>query len=146
MNTLRLLLLLSVILGAVIAVQSKRSISSRTDVSIKNNEDKTTENTPSPLQSTSQLQDYIYPSARQVSVSENVLTLESADDPDKITDWYRQKIGASTMNLRTFVKTKTNDTVMNILVGAKDNRTVRIEIARKSEQAIVSIKITTLSS
>lgn len=147
MNTLRLLLILCVILGVIIAVQIQRAgVPPRTDVSAKHNNDNAKNKVFFPSADAGHLQNYAYPFAKQVNVFENTLLLESTDNPDTITNWYTKKMNESGMNMKAFIKTKTNENIKNILVGTKESETIRVEIERKSEQAIISIKITTLSS
>lgn len=87
------------------------------------------------------LSDYKYPNSSVVSSDDNSLLLNSTDDTDKITDWYQDKIRSLGMNAKTFVKTKTNDNVLNKLVGAKPGLEVRVEITKNSGDSAAKITI-----
>jgi len=80
-----------------------------------------------------------YPGSRVVSSSSNTLVLESTDDPDPITDWYKSRIKSHGMNVTSFVTTKTNDNVLNKLAGADGSIEINITIERKSGETTTRI-------
>ena len=87
-----------------------------------------------------------YPNAEVVSSGESTLTLRSNDDSDVITDWYKEKITGLGMNTKSFVKTKTNDNVLNKLVGADGQTEIRVEITKQANNPTTEIKVTAISS
>lgn len=106
--------------------------------------------TPSPTSSdtkstSSDLNSFKYPEATNLSSSTNSLNLESADDPQVITDWYKEKIRALGMNTKNFVQTKTNGDISNKLVGVKDNFEIAIEIkkSKNNQKTTINIKLDT---
>lgn len=87
-----------------------------------------------------------YPNATKESTSENTLVLRSNDDSDIITDWYKEKIIGLGMNTKSFVKTKTNDNVLNKLVGADGQTEIRVEITKQANSSATEIKVTIIST
>jgi hypothetical protein len=86
--------------------------------------------------------DFKYPNSQIVSSSSNSMSLESSDNSDSITEWYKGKIDSQGMNVKTFVKTKANDKVLNKLIGADGNKEISIEISKDSMASSVNISIT----
>lgn len=95
--------------------------------------------TSKPDQPSQTIWDFQYPGSDVISKTETTVTLESSDDPKKITDWYKDKIKAMNMNVNTFVQTSTNGNVLNKLVGANGEAEVRIEITKQNGSQIVKI-------
>ena len=98
--------------------------------------------TSSPQVVTSSIHAYIYPGSNVINSSSSVLSLESDENVDKITDWYKDKIQSAGMNIKTFVVTKANDNVLNKLGGSNANQEVNVEIEKKSGESNVSIRVT----
>jgi len=82
-----------------------------------------------------------YPNATKESSGENTLVLRSNDDPNSITDWYKEKIIGLGMNTKSFVKTRTNDNVLNKLVGADGKQEIRVEITKQADSSTTEIKV-----
>jgi len=101
---------------------------------------------PTPIQSAfnSNILDYKYPNSQIISTSSNTLSLESDDDSDVITDWYKDKINSLGMNVKTFVKTKANDKILNKLAGADGTKEISVEISKESMNLLVNISVTIL--
>jgi len=97
-------------------------------------------NTPKPP--SSNLSSFQYPNSQAVSSSENSLILNSIDNADSITDWYKEKIKGEGMSVTSFVTTKTNDNVLNKLVGADGAREIRVEITKEAGSSTVKISVT----
>lgn len=100
---------------------------------------------PVPTQTPTGLTDitqFRYPGSFIVSSTGTTLSLESGEDADKITDWYKEKIKNQGMNVKAFVVTKTNDNVLNTLVGADGKKEIRVEIKKTSEEQITHILLT----
>lgn len=84
---------------------------------------------------------FIYPGATIKTQTQTTLTLESSDDTDKITDWYKDKIKNMGANVKSFINTRANDKVMNKLVGANSELEVSVEISRDPGSSIVKISV-----
>jgi hypothetical protein len=83
------------------------------------------------------LESFRYPGSRTKSISSNLLLLETDDNADEVTEWYKEKILSLNMSVRSFVTTKTNDNILNKLVGARSGLEVEVEI-KKSEGKIIT--------
>ena len=71
---------------------------------------------------------WIYPSAMIITNSKSAISLLVEGDVNTITDWYKQRIEDTNMNVKTFVKTNTNGKVINELVRARAGEEIRVEI------------------
>ena len=83
------------------------------------------------------LADWQYPSSNKVGDNK----WESHDDAKTITDWYVNKIKSMGLPVTSFVKTNTNDKILNSLAAAKDSWKIKITIAQDSSDAAVVITI-----
>src|SRR3989344_1127374 len=92
------------------------------------------------------LSNFQYPNATKESSNENSLVLKSNDDSDDITDWYKEIIVRLGMNTKSFVKTKTNDNVLNKLVGADGKTEIRVEITKPAGNPTTEIKVSITST
>ncbi|OGM25619.1 hypothetical protein A2962_03755 [Candidatus Woesebacteria bacterium RIFCSPLOWO2_01_FULL_39_61] len=86
--------------------------------------------------------DYRYPSSEILSESSSEISFSSSDSVDSITQWYKDKIKGSGMNVKTFVTTKTNDKVENVLVGSNYEIEIRVEIKKEPSHDNVTISLT----
>ena len=84
---------------------------------------------------------YRYPGATVIVSSSTTLVLESSENPDPITDWYKEVINSDGLNVTSFVVTKTNDNVLNKLVGADGVREIKVEIKKDSGDSMVKIEV-----
>lgn len=91
---------------------------------------------------TTTLDNFMYPQSKRISALATRLTLESTDDPQIITDWYKDKIKNLGMNTTAFVQTSTNGNILNKLTGASREVKVEIEIKKKSSESQVLIIVT----
>ncbi|KKU12050.1 MAG: hypothetical protein UX19_C0009G0005 [Candidatus Woesebacteria bacterium GW2011_GWA1_45_8] len=98
---------------------------------------------PTILAPSGNISTFIYPGARVITTTSTSATLESGENPDKITDWYKDKIVGLGMNVKSFVTTKANDRVLNKLAGTDGKREINVEISKDegSILVIVSIKL-----
>lgn len=80
-----------------------------------------------------------YPGASVSSSSNNKLELTTNDSPKTVTDWYKNTINQTGMNVKSFVTTSTNDNVVNKLVGANGNDEVRVDITRAPNDTATTI-------
>lgn len=92
--------------------------------------------TPTPLNS------FKYPNSTQISNGVELI-LQSFDNPQTITDWYKNIITGNGLKTTSFIQTNTNGEILNKLVGANNNSEVRVEISKQANQAVVTIKVTT---
>lgn len=81
---------------------------------------------------------FTYPGAQTTGNGEYT----SGDDPDVITNWYKDKIKDMGFNTKSFVTTKTNDNVNNVLAAANGYKQIKVTIARASGESTTQIKIT----
>lgn len=84
---------------------------------------------------------YIYPDSKTVKSSAGLLVLESLDNPDKITDWYKEKIKSQGMKTTSFVVTRVNGNVLNKLAGSDGKTNIHITVTKTQNQDKVSIEI-----
>lgn len=98
-------------------------------------------NTRTPQKEDIELSLFIYPGASVISSTQETASLQSNDNSDAITEWYKEKIKAQGMSVTSFVTTKTNDNVLNKLVGADGAKEVRVEIRKDSGNSLVKIEI-----
>ena len=102
-------------------------------------------NTPTPKVITTEdvfdIVGYIYPGSKVLSQSEKAMVLTSNDATEKITSWYERKIQADGINVRSFVKTKTNGNVMNKLVGAKQGAEIEVTVEKKVDETSTRVEI-----
>jgi len=82
--------------------------------------------------------DWQYPGSTKIADSRYQIT----EDPKKVTDWYVAKIKAEGANVTSFVKTTTNEKVLNSLAAAKNNWKIKIEISKETASAPVFILVT----
>ena len=81
--------------------------------------------------------DWQYPGSTELSPG----NYQSSDSPDKITDWYQAKIKSLGLNIKTFIRTKANDRVLNKLVSSNGKTEIRVEIAKKPDESVTSITV-----
>ena len=84
---------------------------------------------------------FVYPGSIILNQSGNKMTLQSTDDPQAITVWYKEKIISLSMKAQSFVQTNTNGNILNKLVGASAGFKVKIQIEKNSSSNITEIKV-----
>ena len=84
---------------------------------------------------------YKYPNSEVASSNNSELKLYSTDSENIITDWYKEKIKESGMNVRTFVVTRTGGSVLNKLVGGDGESELRVEISKNPDDPEVEISV-----
>lgn len=87
------------------------------------------------------LADYIYPGAAVLSSSGQSLSLTSSDNPDQVTNWYKEKIKNMGFSSKAFAETRANDKVLNKLTGDNGQLSIAIEIAKDSAESAVTIQV-----
>lgn len=109
------------------------------DIEIKNEVD--SNESDGSTKTTPPINDFYYPGANDIGSSSSELNLQSSDNPDKITDWYKDKIKSLGLNVNSFVTTSANDKVLNKLSAASSSFEINIEISRVSTGAITNIEV-----
>lgn len=87
--------------------------------------------------------DLKYPNS-VVLESSNELILESEDDPETITNWYKGKIQEMGLRTKSFVQTRANDAILNKLSGANSDKEINVEISKNGNSKVkikVNVKI-----
>lgn len=107
--------------------------SSPTDVPKKQNVIIEITNEPS----SSSSQHIVYPNS--VSIGEN--NYESTDNPQLITEWYKNIIEEKNMNTTSVVTTNTNDTIKNVLAADNGAEKLYVEIEKTPGNNKTIIKI-----
>ena len=96
---------------------------------------------PTPLVQEKNDNTLIYPNSTVISSGNNLIILQSSDDPQTITDWYQGKIEELKYNANSFVKTNSNGNVMNKLVASNGKKEVDIEILKPADSDNVEIRV-----
>lgn len=107
--------------------------SSPTEVPKKQNVIIEITNEPSNLPS----QNIIYPNS--FSIGGN--SYESNDNPQLITDWYKNIIKEKKMNTTSVVTTNTNDNIKNVLAADNGVEKLHVEIVKNSGDGKTTIKL-----
>jgi len=162
MRNLQLLVILIIVLIAVSFVQkeglgSKKAqkknimipISTPTSIQSGPTQTPTPSQTPTSIPPTStpvlspwkNISSFVYPGSIILNQSEKEMTLQSTDDPQVITNWYKEKITGMGMNAKSFVQTNTNGNILNKLAGAKSGFKISVEISKKSNEGNVKISV-----
>lgn len=68
-------------------------------------------------------------------------TYQTTDDPDMVTEWYKNQIRSQNYNVKNFVTTVVNGVVENELVGANSSGELRIIITKASDSDFTEIAI-----
>lgn len=75
---------------------------------------------------------FIYPNSSIIDRGSNSFTIESNDNPEQITDWYKSKINEQDMNSTSVVQTNTNGNVLNKLAAKSSSLSLEVEISRSN--------------
>lgn len=100
-----------------------------------------TKEQPSKTPYTNPLLEFSYPDAKSISFDSSRLIFESSDDPQTITDWYKNKIESKGFSRKSFSQTKVNNNVYNILSASDGKREITIEIKKESSDPKTKITI-----
>lgn len=84
---------------------------------------------------------FIYPNSVKINIDASSVILQSSDDPQVITNWYKEKITNMGMNTKSFVQTNTNGNVLNKLVAANSDFKVSVTVSKKNNQSSVEIAV-----
>jgi hypothetical protein len=84
--------------------------------------------------------EWIYPSAAIIKNEQSSILLSSTDNPDSITEWYKNQITSRKLAVTTFVKTNSNGNINNVLAG-NGNLSIKVEITKKSTDQFVLINV-----
>ncbi len=94
-----------------------------------------------PVPSKPPLSSYIYNGATIKNQTESHLEIESTDDPQVITDWYKKMINDLNFNAKSFSQTSSNGVVFNKLSAAKPAEKIEINIKKDQTTSIVVITV-----
>lgn len=86
------------------------------------------------------IREYVYPGSQVKTDAANKMIMESADTPEKITDWYKTKIDRLNFNAKSLSQTSTNGAIFNKLTAAKPGE--KIDITIKKDQNTSNTLIT----
>ncbi len=84
------------------------------------------------------LEDFYYPGSKKIKERKESLVLESKDNPEQITNWYKEKINER-FSVKSFIVTNTNNAILNKLVGSNGREGLLIEITKNENEHIVQI-------
>lgn len=156
MNTLRILLILSFLLVVVVAFQTGFLQKSQTPAKNITDSDVLQEKTgvidvsptsapPTQSSPASRMQenstDFTYPASSLSAEEADSTTYTTTDSPDIVTAWYKNKINANGYKTKTFINTKTNGQIKNVLSGSKDNNEIKITISKNVDDMLTIITI-----
>lgn len=94
-----------------------------------------------PVPSKAPLSDYTYPGSEVVNVSSSTLKIQSSDDAQVITNWYKDKIEQLGFNAKSLTKTSTNGVVLNNISAAKPGEKITISIKKDQNESNVLITV-----
>ena len=97
--------------------------------------------TPSPLPLPSASDSLIYPNSTIVSVASFVTKLTSADDPNKIADWYQNQLKNIGYSATSIAKTNTNGNFLAKLASGEEGHKIQISIDKKSNDSVTSVEV-----
>lgn len=100
--------------------------------------------TVSPIQSPGsvQIKDFIYRHNSQVLVKSSTTLKElSSDNPQQITNWYKDKFKHLNLSTNTAVVTETNSSVSNLLAGSLKEQTITVKINKLPDSQITNIEV-----
>lgn len=84
---------------------------------------------------------WFYPNAQELESDQNELKLSSSDNPQVITDWYKNNIIFQGYSSKSFINTTSNGNTINQLVGSDGKREVDIEIKKQNNSSVTFITI-----
>jgi len=87
------------------------------------------------------LSDFYYPGADVLNSKVGSLVLQTDDDADKVTTWYKEKINSLGFNAKSFSKTTANGNVFNNLVAADSKKEVEVQIKRQAQSSHTEISV-----
>lgn len=120
-----------VVIGALSQQKAEKKV-------ITTDEEVSSATTPLPSSSS----EFQYPNSTIIFQSGNSLTLESNNDPNTITNWYKEKIRAMGMNATAFSQTSVNGNISNKLAGAGSGRKIDVSITKSVNQSKTTIQLT----
>lgn len=81
----------------------------------------------------------IYPNAHQLGSSGTGITLQSTDDPQIITNWYKNTIKTMRMNTTSVIENTVNGEVTNQINASGNGKNIKVQITKSSDEATVTI-------
>lgn len=83
---------------------------------------------------------YVYPNSRVLSSTDNNFELQTNDDPEIVTNWYKEKVNSQEFSARSAVSTKTNGNVLN-KISAKGLIKIEVEIRKALDASHTTISV-----
>ncbi len=99
-----------------------------------------THSNPTPTSPPAQSGNFIYPGSVVVSISGQTTNLTSTDNPNTITDWYKNQIKSQGLNTTSFVVTNTNNNFNNVL-AASGSKNIKVTILKNSNETLTRIAV-----
>lgn len=84
---------------------------------------------------------YVYPNSFNYSKRGNVISFQTNDSAQVVTDWYKDKIISLGFSAQSFVQTNSNDNVLNKLVAANGKKEIRVEISKSLSDQVVKVSV-----
>lgn len=95
--------------------------------------------TSTPANKLDVIDDYVYPGTLVSVKTQNSFTGTSNDDPKKVTDWYETKVRSNGFNVKSFVKTNTNNVIKNVISAANATQEVKVEIVNNGSGSSITV-------
>ena len=81
-----------------------------------------------------------------VDRSNNAMVLQSGDNINVITNWYKKKLQNLNMTIQKSVKKQTKDNTFNKLVASDGKNQINVEISKRTTEKNTTINIMYISS
>lgn len=95
----------------------------------------------SPSPSSISLANFIYPNSQLIQSSSSSIILESNDNSQTITEWYKDKIRSLGFNAKSFITTNANGKILNKLAASNGEAEIMVEIEKEPQSQIVKISV-----
>ncbi len=85
--------------------------------------------------------EFIYPNASDIARGNSKISFKSSDNPESITNWYKNEINSRGYSVTSFVTTKTNGNVENKLAGASGEDKLQVKIEKSAESTLTTVVV-----
>lgn len=96
---------------------------------------------PATKNTSTQISEFLYPNSKINSQTSSSAVLQSSDSTNSITDWYENKLRSLGYGTTSFVKTSSNNNILNKLVTAKNGNQVSVEIKKTADSSQTTITL-----
>lgn len=91
---------------------------------------------------TGKIDGYIYPGSLITEKTATFVSATSEDGAKKVTDWYEAKIRGEGFNVKSIVRTNTNDNIKNVISAANGSEEIKVEIiGRNANKTSIVVNI-----